>query len=109
MKTEFTPTKALRWNIDDPAAGVVAVGLALWGPEPDFFYRIGGRLFLRNFEMKKLSVLTVGNSKLSKEFSRKLPPGVTLVLRLSGFCASVSAVNMSRSCAHSRRRFQSLC
>ena len=34
-KTEFTPSKIFRWNInDDPAVGVVAVGLALWGPKP---------------------------------------------------------------------------
>ena len=77
-KTEFTPTKTLRWNInDDPAGGVVAVGLALWGPEPDFFYRIGEKNFWRNSEMMKSSMPTASNLKHSNVFSRRHRPGAT--------------------------------
>ena len=75
-KTNFTPAKTLRWNInDDLTGGVVAVGLALWGPEPDFFYRIGGKAFLE--KLRSDEVLSAHRKQLEalERVLEKAPSG----------------------------------
>ena len=100
-KTEFTPTKTLRWNInDDPAGGVVAVGLALWGPEPDFFYRIGGKAFLEKLRNEEVVSAHRRQLEALERVLEKAPSGRDVgsaIERVLRFCVSSKHVQVMRA------------
>ena len=100
-KTEFNHSKTLRWNINgDPTGGVIAVGLALWGPEPDFFYRIGSQTFLE--KLKEQEVIDAHQRQLDAllKVLEKAPSGRdvgTGIERILRFCICTKHTHVARA------------
>ena len=100
-KTEFNHSKTLRWNINgDPTGGVIAVGLALWGPEPDFFYRIGSQTFLE--KLKEQEVIDAHQRQLDAllKVLEKAPSGRdvgTGIERVLRFCICTKHTHVARA------------